>query len=437
MGKQDDAWEKVFHRLPVLESLTTQGYALLTADELKLHGEREPRLMAKLDTLAERPALFVKHQLALFPVQNGRYILFPDKRQMSYYGIGREWEAMTPEIYFSQVDLSAYDSYPREQNFSESQALDFAYLASLLRTFCRDETMQLTIRGRLFSGDFHFTLPDREHKVEVSGVQIEVDAGYEGRDAIYLVEAKRGRRQDFHIRQLYYPFLNWKGKTAKKVIPIFFAYSNGQFYLAEFGFSEKFGEMRVLRKACYTVNDTPWLSLDLPGLLERVRVEAEPETTFPQANDLDKVVDLLQMASGGKIGKAEIADLFEFEDRQADYYANAAAYLGLLRREKGTFAVTERGAVFRSLNLRAERTNFLVERMAALPIFRDSLMLLMERDFELAAIGQDEIASIISCRAALSSTTPLRRASTVRSWLAWILKNSRIEGINTVQLSLV
>ncbi len=435
MGKQDEAWNKVFECLPVLEALETQGFALLTADDLKRYGEREPRLMAKLDTLAERPSLFVEHRLALFPVQNGKYILFRDGDEKSYYSLGREWEDLLPETYFSQVDLTAFDTYPREQEFSESQALDFAYLASLLRTFCRDDTMRLTLRGRLFSGNFHFTLPDCGHRVDVSGVQIEVDAGYEGRDAIYLVEAKRGRRDNFHIRQLYYPYLNWKGKTAKQVIPIFFAYSNGQYYLAEFGFSERFGELRVVRKACYTVNDTPWLNLDLPSVLADTALESEPEVAFPQANDLDKVVDLVQMTAGGNISKREIAELFEFEVRQADYYANAAAYLGLLKRDAGGFTITETGETFRRLGLRAERTRFLVGRMAAIPSLRKALGLLRDRNFELARIGQDELAALIGHGIGLTSSTPLRRASTVRGWLAWVLRNSRIEGQNIAQLS--
>jgi hypothetical protein len=45
---------------------------------------------------------------------------------------------------------------------------------------------------------------------------------------------------------------------------------------------------------------------------------------------------------------------------------------------------------------------------------------------ELEAISNEEIASIVEQFRNLSGSTPLRRASTVRSWLGWIMENSEI-----------
>ena len=67
--ERDEAWKRVFERMPVAESIARDGLFHVTADELKLHGGREPRLMAKIDTLAERPAILAEQGLALFPEQ--------------------------------------------------------------------------------------------------------------------------------------------------------------------------------------------------------------------------------------------------------------------------------------------------------------------------------------------------------------------------------
>ena len=456
--ERDEAWKRVFDRLPVAESIARDGIFHVTADELKANGAREPRLMAKIDTLAERPAILAEHGLALFPVRNGRYVLFPDPDQKSFFRFGAEEEPPV-RAFRSTIDLSRFDTFPRGQEASESQAIDFAFLASLLPTFCGDAAMRLTLRGRLFSGDFRFRTPMGGLPIDVSRVQIETDAGYEGEEGIYLVEAKRGRRDDFHIRQLWYPCLHWAGRTKKRVVPIFFTYSNGQYFLTEFSFGEEFGDFRIVRNKAYCLEE-PQADLDFPSLLagadaataasKEAGDEAglEPEGSFPQANDLDKVVDLVQAvgaAGAGAadvgapgvgaaavgttgmgvagMGKSRIAEIFGFDERQGDYYANAACYLGLLRRAGGNFEVTPEGAAFNASRSRAERTRALAARMLAIPSLREALRLLVERGFRAEKIGNGELAAIIRERTGLGASTPERRASTLRAWLVWIMRN--------------
>ena len=419
--ERDDAWERVFNRMPVAETLARDGIFRISADELKLHGGREPRLMAKIDTLAERPAILAEHGLALFPVRNGHYALFPDPEGKSFFSFGGE-ETSAVRAFRSTVDLNLYDTYPRGQESSESQALDFAFLSSLLPSFCGDAAMRLTLRGRFFSGSFAFATPRRDLAVEVSRVQIEVDAGYEGDQGIYLIEAKRGRREDFHIRQLWYPYLHWSARTRKRVVPIFFAYSNGQYFLTEFAFGEAFGDVRAVRNRAYCLEE-PRAAVDLPALLAATVAGAEPEGAFPQANDLDKVVDLVLIASNGNVTKARIAEAFGFEERQGDYYANAAAYLGLLRRADAAFEITGAGIAFNALRSRAERTRALVGRMLAIPSLREAVRLLVERGFRAEKIAAGELADVIRERTGLGASTPGRRASTLRAWLGWIMGN--------------
>jgi hypothetical protein len=103
---------------------------------------------------------------------------------------------------------------------SEMQHLDFAYASSLLRSFIDDDSLVLTIRGRKYTPKFSFRVGT--HQICVESVQTEVDAGYEGKNKVVLIEAKNRNAQNTIIRQLYYPFRQWSSYTDKQILTIFF-----------------------------------------------------------------------------------------------------------------------------------------------------------------------------------------------------------------------
>jgi len=71
-------------------------------------------------------------------------------------------------------------------------------------------------------------------------VQTEVDAGYEGKGKIVLVEAKNSTTDNTIIRQLYYPFCQWQHHTNKKVFTLFFEKSKDDTYsIWQFEFKNK------------------------------------------------------------------------------------------------------------------------------------------------------------------------------------------------------
>jgi hypothetical protein len=426
MTENSAAWQKVFAQLELPVALRERGLCFLTADQLKRHGGREPRLMAKIDTLQERPEIFAEHQVNLFPVKNGEYVLFKDPENKTYFKLNGALERLAIQSYLAP-GLPRFHTLPDDRSFSESQAIDFAFVASLLRTFFGDPGAHLTIRGRLFSDRFSFQPPGGLEPVPVHKVQIEVDAGYEGAQSIFLIEAKIGKRDDFNIRQLWYPFLNWSAKSAKRIVPILLNFSNGQYYLTEFGFSEQFGELAVVRSEAYTINDSPIALLDWPRLWAEIAPETET-TPFPQADDLDKVIDLVKLAGAGPTDKAQIGEFFEFDQRQGDYYANAAKYLGLLERTGAGFQVTSQGVAFNRLPTRADRTVAITRVLLKRPAFRRAIGLLRDRNFLLASLGVGELAGIIAEEAGLNASTAGRRALTVRCWLTWLLKNSQPVG---------
>ena len=423
----DKHWAQFFKNSNALAEIQTAGFAYITADELKAAGGREPRLMAKIDSLSNRPKAFQEHEINILPVQNGRYILFKDSQNSSFYQFETSEENRQVEEYVSNKDLQAFDSFPANRSFSESQAIDFANIASLLTSYSQEENLQLTVRGRLYSGEFSFELPESKHLVEVANVQIEVDAGYETTDSLLLLEAKIGRRDNF---KLWYPWMQWSQRTVKKIRPIFFSYSNGQYLFTEFKFDTIFGSAEVVDNRVFTINESAIAYLNLQQILADSQPGIQIQTyTIPQANDLDKVVDLIQLVSNGQNSKLKIAECFEFDERQADYYANAAGYLGLVERpetgQQSEFQLTSFGKQFLVLKLRAQRTKALVEQMATDPFLREVFQSLISNNFIEAQVSAQEIASLIEKHSSLTGTTPMRRASTIKNWLRWLIRNAK------------
>ena len=116
------------------------------------------------------------------------------------------------------------------------QHLDFAYASSIIRTFTEDDTLVLTIRGRKYTPKFSFYVGNT--LIEVESVQTEVDAGYEGKNNVVLIEAKNSQTTDTIIRQLYYPFRQWSAYTNKNVRTLFFEKRNNEYLIWEFRFKD-------------------------------------------------------------------------------------------------------------------------------------------------------------------------------------------------------
>jgi len=99
-----------------------------------------------------------------------------------------------------------------------------------------DDSLVLTIRGRKYTPQFSFRIGP--HNINVRSVQTEVDAGYEGRTRVVLVEAKSSGANNVIIRQLYYPFRQWQARTRKKVVTLFFQKTGDTYSIWHFRFND-------------------------------------------------------------------------------------------------------------------------------------------------------------------------------------------------------
>lgn len=423
MTQNDEAWKKIFERLPLLQEIEKTGFVYVSADDIKAASDkREPRLLAKQDTKNSRPDLFKHHKLSILPVENGKYIIFRDDDTKTYYPIEKILSEIAVEEYQPKKDYREYQSLDVRSLSSESQAIDFANIISLLKTFTNEKEMDLTIRGRQRSEKFSVNIPIINYCVNIEGVQIEVDAGFESSEKIYILEAKLGRIEDFNIRQLYFPFKDWSCRSSKEIIPLFFIYTNGLFYLLQFKFGEEYGNLRCIKQKCYIVNEPAKQEVNLKQLLGELQIIPEPKVPYPQANDLDKVIDIISnYYSRGLSNKLAIAEFFDFDERQGDYYANAGYYLGLLTRisHSTEFALTQEGEFLSKSKNRSQRNLVLIKQMLKRPSFNEIFRLFEKNNQDLLSLSVDLVAPIIQKHVDLNVTTSRRRASTVISWLRW------------------
>jgi hypothetical protein len=140
---------------------------------------------------------------------------------------------------------------------SEMQHLDFAYASSLVRSFLEDDSLVLTIRGRKYTPKFEFYAGQYKQLITTESVQTEVDACYEGRNQIVLIEAKNSATKNTIIRQLYYPFRQWQIHTKKKVNILFFEKRKDTYSLWEFGFIEAndYNSITLLKSAKFQIQN--------------------------------------------------------------------------------------------------------------------------------------------------------------------------------------
>lgn len=162
------------------------------------------------------------------PIKNGQYAIVKGEGYIDIPQI-----TTSSKIYTSKLDFKLDTSLIGD---SEMQHLDFAYASSLVRTFLEDESLVLTIRGRKYTPQFSFRVGNQNLTAE--SVQTEVDAGYEGKSQVVLIEAKNSQTTNIIIRQLFYPFRQWSYHTKKTVKTLFFEKRDQVYSFWQFEFND-------------------------------------------------------------------------------------------------------------------------------------------------------------------------------------------------------
>lgn len=215
----DVAWQRIYDCTKMASHNFSEKPFILSAKQIKnacqnftRTNEKEVRILCKQDSREDRPKVFRDNGLFILPKHNGEFYILKGEGYVDIPEISTEIKTYNSKLDFDLLSSKIGDS--------EMQHVDFAYANSLIRTFMQDPSLVLTIRGRKYTPRFSFKVGGFE--IETNGVQTEVDAGYEGKNQIVLIEAKNSTTSNTIIRQLYYPYKQWKENTGKDVIPIFF-----------------------------------------------------------------------------------------------------------------------------------------------------------------------------------------------------------------------
>jgi len=394
---QAEAWELLLADRP-------EGVPIrMLAAEIKARTGLEPRLMAKFDHRHQVPEALRRRNLFLLPIRNGEYALLPGE---GYHTLE---PCTAPGDFPSRAEFTLRTL---EQGLSESQYLDLAYHSGLLSHFTGVATLFPTIRGRKRAPRFGFRVGGFD--LEVEGVQVEVDAGYEGPHEVLILEAKIGDPADFHLRQLYYPFRFWSQLTPKRVRPIFFTFSpqEGVIRLREYQFDppDCYRAPRLVRAAAYRLRPRR-------GRLPVWRCRPSQALSVPQADDLEKVARLPFLVFQGLDRPGRVAEGLGFSPRQGGYYTEACQMLGLVGMTQGLVHLTEVGRDYVEMEVEP-RHEFLARLVLELPIMRRALVEILLSPS--GRLEQSALVDLVARESALAGSTASRRAGTVRRWFAWL-----------------
>ena len=418
MGLNDTAWENLFDKYHILSEIERDGQFIISANQIKEF--REPRLMTKFDHKVNLPAIFAANNLSILPITRGDYII-------SSFSAYKEFDEPSTDV--QKISIPAHiQSLMPQFLVSEAIALNCANACGILNDFLEDDELVPTVSGRMSSGGFRFNIDTAfgTKCITVNNSQIEIDAAYEGIHYLSLFEAKRDLSDDFLIRQLYYPFRVWSGRVTKTVKPVFLIFSNGVFNLYQYQFDnpQNYNSLHLVKQKNYVIATEIGLA-DIDNLLRTVPLVNEPDISFPQADRMSRIVNLIELLNEKPMSKQDITSEYAFDERQTNYYTDAGRYLGLIDKSRDSdgvilFQLSALGRRVMELEYK-ERQLAIVSQILAHKVFNETLRL----HLECGEMPDKQTIVQIMKRSNLyhveAESTYLRRSSTVIGWINWIL----------------
>lgn len=376
--------------------------------------------MTKFDHRVNLPQIFAENNLAILPITRGDYVI-------STFSAYKAFEPLSDCV--QKISIPPYlQSLIPQFIVSEAIALNCADACGILSDFLEDEYLVPTVSGRMSSGVFQFGIDTQDsfRIVSVNNSQLEIDAAYEGVKTFSLIEAKRDISDDFLVRQLYYPFRLWNDRVTKTVKPVFMVFSNGTFHFYQYQFDNPlyYNSLRLVKQMNYTIASGISMA-DVEMLLHHTIIVEEPSVPFPQADDMHRVVNLVELLFDHPMTKQDITAEYAFDERQTNYYADAGRYLDLIEKENCAdgnvvFSLSERGTRIMQRDYKSRMLAIAVQILCH-KAFHETFSRYLRRG-EMPA--REEIVQIMrqsNLYHVESDSTFYRRAFTVAGWVKWIL----------------
>jgi len=420
----DDAWEGLFKKFDILNKIDRDGIFFISADKIRA-SKKEPRLMAKFDNEESLPIIFKANQLAILPITRGSYAI---GRFKAWHKFKRSCSP-DPSIFPLPDYIKSLRTDPVR---SEAHAINYAYASGIIQDFMGEKLVIPTVAGRMGSGDFDFKIynqnPALDSQIKVCRAQIEIDGAYEGEESLIVIEAKNNINIDnFIIRQIYYPYRLWESKIQKPVRPVFMTYSNGIFTFREYKFRDKlhYNSLVLERHAVYSTEPTGIQAEEILSIVKKTAILKKPRATFPQADRFERVINLCELLHQQEMDREGIAHNYDFVLRQANYYTDAAIYLGLIekddRQQTVCYRLTREGKRILGLNHKQRQLAY-CKCILSNPVFNVLMQRWLENPHKPPT--NEEIVTVMrssNIPAIRAASTYGRRATTVKCWLDWMM----------------
>lgn len=418
MRLNDIAWENLFDKYRILTEIERNGQFIISANQIKEF--REPRLMTKFDHKVNLPVIFAENNLAILPVTRGAYIIAP-------FSAYKEFEE--PDNNTQRISIPAHiQSLMPQFIISEAIALNCANACGILNDFLEDDALVPTVNGRMSSGRFEFNIDTAfsTKYVIVDNSQIEIDAAYEGINYLSLFEAKMDLSDDFLVRQLYYPLRTWASKVTKPIKSVFMIYSNGTFSLYQYQFEDirNYNSLYLVKQKNYVITTEICLQ-DIENLLITVPLIPEPDIAFPQADRMSRIINLIELLNEKPMTRQDITSEYAFDERQTNYYTDAARYLELVEKGQNDdgrilFYLSDKGRRIMQLEYK-ERQLAIAAQILMHRVFNEALKLHLQCGEMPDKQTIIQIMKNSDLYRVEANSTYLRRSSTVVGWVNWIL----------------
>lgn len=232
--------------------------------------------------------------------------------------------------------------------------------------------------------------------------------------------------KDFIIRQLYYPYKVWKKVTNKEVIPIMLIKHDNifNFFVYEFLDENNYNSINLKKIKRYILDEiyNPIEVSDIQNVMSQVEfVNEDNNIPFPQANSFYRVLDLINELNNQELSANDIADIYEFDIRQANYYLAAAQYLGLTIKDKN-YKLSNQGKQIMKMNHKNKNLAIIRIILSHKPFYYALEQYLTNFEFDYSKIAK----VIHENRDEINSSTAERRTSSVIAWVKWIIELTTI-----------
>lgn len=426
----NEAWKKLIEKYNIIEKIKKNGIFKITANQIKKF--KEPRLMAKWDSTDSLPEVLRNNKINILPDSRSSYVLGDF---ILYQSIPELEEHVTQ---MAHVDIPDFETIDIKNINSESKAINVLIVSGILDDFLNSPPNVSTFNGRMGTGEFDFFVNTYKHNkchINVKNAQCEIDGGFENDESVVIMEAKNVVHEDFHIRQLYYPYRLWETKVNKPIRLVFSIYSNKIYRLFEYRFRElnDYSSIELVNAKNYSLQDIKITLDDLIEVRNNTNITTDDNQNsftnnpipFIQADSMDRIISMLENMYDNPMTTLEISELMQFELRQSNYYYNAGRYLGLFIKSKNSRSLVEltnlgkdiyrmdykkRQLTIVSLILRhkifADFFDYMIKNGEQPP--KSSIKNKM-REYNVCNEGQIE-----------------RRATSVNSWLKWIFNLTRL-----------